>query len=251
MVTLDRWGWVTIASLAVAFVSSVIATPVETAIARGFFVITVVGGIVAGAGLRGSRTQATVAIIASGLVLGQRAQGGHPVADPPSPDWRVALTSPDDAATVQMRLDEPGFRAVASRADSAWVYVCAEGIGGRDSGLVLDLRTDRTTVTVEFATKDAVGARSRPGQGGMYRAPIDLEVLRQASIATLSLRAPHVQYTPVRICGTHSIRPSWGEATSVLIRGGVASAPSPKGPGRWVIELRLVDPDDRLLLAWY
>jgi hypothetical protein len=248
MVTLDRWGWVTITSLAVVFAASVIVAPLETAIARGFFVVTVVGAIVAGAGLRGRRTQAIAAAIMALLVVGQRMPGGYPVADPPSPDWRAALTSPDDTATVQMRLDHPEFRAAVARAEAAWAYVCAEGIGGRDAALALDLRTDRTIITCILGAKNAVGARSRPEQGGMYRTPVPLDTLRTATQAMVSLRAPN---GPVRVCGTHSIRPSWGEATSLLFRGGVATAPSPKGPGRWVIELRLVDADDRLLIAWY
>ena len=247
MVTLDRWRWATLGSLALAFVASVAATSLDTAIARVFFVVTIVGGIVAGAGLRGRRTQAAVAASMALLVVGQRVPG-HPVADPPSPDWRAALESPDDYATVMMRLDLPEFRAAASRAERAWVYVCAEGFGGRDDALALEVRTDQSTFSSTLGAKDAIGARSRPEQGGMYRIPVPLETIRTASEATFSLRAPD---GPVRVCGTHSVRPSWGEATSVLLRQGVATAPSPKGPGRWVIELRLVDPDDHLLIAWY
>ena len=248
MVTLDRWRWLTIGSLLVAFAASVVATPADTAIARGFFVVTVVGGIVAGAGLRGRRTQAATAGIACLLVVGQRLPGGLPVADPPSPDWRAALTSPDDKATVQMRLDLPEFRAMVTRAASAWAYVCAEGFGGRDDALAVALHTDTTEFGFKLGAKDAIGARPRPEQGGMYRAPVPLEALRGAAQASISVQAPSGS---VRICGTHSIRPSWGEATSLLIRGGVATAPSPKGSGRWVIELRLVDADERILLAWY
>ena len=248
MVTLDRWRWVTTGSLVVAFAASVVATPADTAIARGFFVVTIVGGIVAVAEVRGRRTQAATAGIACLLVVGQRLPGGFPVADPPSPDWRAALTSPTDTATVQMRLDLPQFRAMATRAASAWVYVCAEGFGGRDDALTVALHTDTTALGFTLGTNDAVGARPRPEQGGMYRAPVPLEALRNATQASISVKAPSGS---VRICGTHSIRPSWGKATSMLIREGAATAPSPKGPGRWVIELRLVGPDDRLLLAWY
>ena len=247
MVTLDRWRWVTIGSLVVAFAASVVAAPADTAIARGFFVVTVVGGIVAGAGLRGRRTQALSATILAALVVGQRTPG-QSVADPPSPDWKVALASADDVASVRMRLDTPEFRVAASRADRAWAYVCAEGIGIGDGGLILNIRTDTAVATAQIGPADAIGARPRPEQGGMYRTPIDLNVLRDASQANLSLQAPR---GPVRVCGTHSIRPSWGGPTSALIRGGITTAPSPKGPGRWVIEIRLVGPDDRLLLAWY
>ena len=248
MVTLNRWQWATIGALVVAFASSVIETPTETAIARGFFVVTVVGGIVAGAGLRGPRTQAAAAVIVASLVVGQRLPGGRPVADPPSPDWRAELAEAYSVATVRMRLDLPEWRAAISRADSAWAYVCAEGLAGRDGALLLELQTDRTVFVAELGAKDAIGARPRPEQGGMYRTPINLDVLRGTAHVTLSLSAPN---GPVRVCGTHSIRPSWGEPTSALIRNGTATAPSPKGPGRWVIELRLFGPNDRLLLAWY
>lgn len=247
MVTLDRWRWVTIGSLVVAFAASVVATPADTAIARGFFIVTVVGGIVAGAGLRGRRTQALSATILAALVVGQRTPG-YSVADPPSPDWKVALASADEVASVRMRLDTPEFRVAVSRADSAWAYVCAEGIGVGEGGLILDLRTDTAVATAQIGPTDAIGARPRPNQGGMYRTPINLAVLRDATQATFSLQAP---LGPVRVCGTHSIRPSWGEPTSALVRGGITTAPSPKGPGRWVIEIRLVGPEDRLMLAWY
>ncbi len=251
MVTAGRMRAASVAATVAALAISVAGTPAQTAIARAFFVVTILAGLVAGAGLRGPRTQLAVALAALVLVIGQVIPGGRPVTEPPSPDWRAVLETTSDRAEVRMRLDASAWRDALGRASAAWAYVCAEGIGSREHALTLHVQTDQAQMAVPVGAPNAIGARPRPEQGGMYRVPVRLDSLHEASVATLSVTLAGTSPTPVRLCGTHSIRPSWGEPTSALVRGGIATAPGPKGPGRWVIELRLVGANDRLLLAWY
>lgn len=244
------WRATTGAALVVALAGSVAGASAEAAVARTFFVVTVLAGLVAGAGLVGARTQAVMAIVAAALVLGQRVPG-HPVADPPSPDWRGTLHLPGDRAEVRMRLDGPEWRAALARAATAWGLVCAEDVGTRPQALRLDLRTDRETVSLPVGAANAVG-RARAGESRRYRVPVPLDALRGADAVTVAVALAD-DGPPLSLCGTHVIRPSWGEPTSVLIRadGVVEPAPSPRGPGRWGIELRLSDADGRVILAWY
>lgn len=241
---------VAFSALAFALAASLIGAPLPTAIARAFFVVTVLAGLVAGAGLVGPRTQVGAALTALILVVGQTLPLSRSVADPPSPDWRRELESADDRAEVRMRLDAPGWRAALAGAADAWAYVCAEGVGASDSALTLRIQTDRDAWETTIGAGDAIGARPRPEQGGMFRTAVPLSFLRGASEANFEV-ARTANAGVVRICGTHTIRPSWGEPTSLLVRGGVSVAPSPKGPGRWVIELRLTDAQGRLLISWY
>jgi hypothetical protein len=78
---------------------------------------------------------------------------------------------------------------MATRAASAWVHVCAEGFGGRDDALTVALHTETTALGFTLGANDAVGARPRPEQGGMYRAPVPLEALRNATQASISFSA--------------------------------------------------------------
>ena len=253
MVTLDRWRWVTIGSLVVAFAVSVVATPADTAIARGFFVVTVVGGIVAGAGLRGRRTQAVSAIAACVLVVGQRTPG-QPVADPPAPDWRVQLDNADDRATVVIGLEDPQWRTAMAQADGIGAYVCAEAIGDRERALMLTISGANGSMQVTLGSRQASGARARPNQGGFYRADVPKAMLSGIPNVTVTVSRDDADGPPAIapfLCGAHILRSSAYSSSSVLHRKGQMLVPGPKGPGRWVIELRAEGRDGRVLLAWY
>lgn len=253
MVTLDRWGCVTIASLAIAISSSLLATPFETSLARGFFVVTVVGGIVAGAGLHGSRTQAMMAIIASGLVILQR-MPGHPIADPPAPDWRVQLENADDQASVVIGLTDPEWQSAVTESDRIGAYVCAEAIGDRDRALTLTISGANGSMDFAIGAKQAIGARARPNLGGFYRANIPKAILSGIPELTLSVTRDDSDEEPnvaPFLCGAHILRWSQNSSRSSLLRSGQLLVPGPKGPGRWVIELRAEDANGHVILAWY
>ena len=254
MVTVDHWQRVTITALVVAFTASVVATPSETAMARGFFVIAVVGGIVASAGLRGTRQQASVAVILSGLIVSQRLPWGHPVAEPPAPDWRVQLENVDDRASTVIVLAEPEWQAALARAHSVGVYICAEAIGQRDRALTLTLSGANGSMNFPIGTNQAFGARARPNQGGFYRANVPKAIISGIPEITLSVTRDDFDERPSVapfICGAHILRSSRYASQSTLLRSGRLLTPGPKGLGRWVIELRAEDAKGHVILAWY
>ena len=236
---------------ALTLVVAIIGAPWETAIARGFFVVSIGFGIIAGSGLIGARTQFATALVILTLAVAQRLPG-QPVSNPPSPNWTRTITGTSQVAEHRFSLFEPAWKTALSRSASTSLLVCAEAIFDQLDAMAVTITTTNGTFARVVGEEDVYGARARPDRGGFYRIPVQRDLFDRADGATVTVSASQTRTRPFRLCGTHSIRPGVDPNASRFFDGTEWIAPpGPTNHTRWLIELRLADKDGRTILAWY
>lgn len=243
--------------------ASVIGAPAHAAWARLFFVIVLLGGLIATARLVGPGAQVALALALVVLVVAQRAIA-RPVAVPPSSQWTAPLAGPDQMVrhVVNLPVDRPEWSALWQRAAGAAVYVCARGPLAEEDELRLYVN-DEFLVTITQAL--AFGPRPQPTSIGFYRVPLSRSLLERQNPATFLLRrgpspsgspspaaaSAGAIHSPIEICGTFSYRPTAGLESSAFFDGVAWSSPGTTQRGRYLIELRLEDREMGALQAWY
>jgi hypothetical protein len=237
--------------LLVAAVSA-IGVPAETVLARLFFVMVLVGGVVAALSVLGGRAQLAASLAVLGLVVVQMT-AQRPIQDPPSSQWTVELRGPGQLIrhVIAPPLGSAGWDRAWAAASGAAAYVCARGPLEDRDGLDLYLngqRLDRLTQEVAF------GPRPQPSSVGFYRVPVPRTVVERQPRLVFELRrdpAAPATARPVEICGTFTYRPTAGLDSSAFFDGGTWTSPGPMQRGRYLIELRVERDPGRPLLALY
>jgi hypothetical protein len=240
------------AFFAAAVVASCIGVPLPTFLARLFFVLVLAGGLVAGAGLLGSRGQVTAAATLLLLVIAQRAID-RPVSEPPSNQWTASLAAGQIIRhTIKLPVDTRQWRTWWQHATGAAAYVCVRGPLSASDGVQLSLNQQLVaTITQE----QAFGLRPEPTSIGFYRLPLERASLeaQQPSVFELT-RAPGADPRPIEVCGTSSYRPTAGLDASAFFDGTRWTSPGLTQHGRFLVEVRIeqVDGDDvRPIAALY
>lgn len=218
--------------------------------ARLFFFITLLGGIVAAAGLLGPRAQLAAALLLLSLVATQRLVE-RPLAIPPSSQWTTPLAGPSQVVrhTVRLPTGDPAWPRLWTRAVGAAVFVCARGPLIPEDGLLLHLGDEPVA---RLTQEQAFGARPQPTSIGFYRLPVSRTLLERHSEAVFTLRrAPGSTPRPIDICGTFSYRPTAGPNSSAFFDGATWTSPGAEKGGRFLIEVRLEDAAGRPFSIWY
>ncbi len=236
---------------ALTLVVAIIGAPWETAVARGFFVVSIGFGLIAGSGLIGARTQFGTAFVIFILAVAQRLPG-QPVSNPPSPNWTRTITDTRQVAEHRFSLSESAWKTALSKSANTSLLVCAEAILDQLDAMTVTITTANGTLARVVGAEDAYGAHPRPDRGGFYRIPIQRDLFDRADGATVTVSASQTRTPPLRLCGTHSIRPGVDPNASRFFDGTEWIAPpGPTSHTRWLIELRLADQGGRTILAWY
>jgi len=231
-------------------VVSLAGVPAATAVARLFFLVVLVPGLIAGAGLLGRRAQIGVAAALLVLAVMQRAID-RPVAQPPSSQWTSELRGPDQVIrhTIILPLGTREWQSWWRRASGAAVYVCARGPLRAEDGLQLWLNGTRLAT---IAQEQAIGPRPQPTSVGFYRLPVERGDLERNARAVFELRRPpDATVRPVEVCGTFSYRPTAGLEASAFFDGRFWSSPGTERRGRFIVELRIEKDPGRPLAALY
>ncbi len=236
---------------ALTLVVAIVDTPWETAIARGFFVVSIGFGLIAGSGLIGARTQFATGFVILTLAVAQRLPG-QPVSNPPSPNWTRTIADTSQVAEHRFSLSETAWKTALSKSANTSLLVCAEAILDQLDAMTVTIATSNGTFARVVGAEDAYGAHPRPDRGGFYRIPIQRDLFDRVDGATVTVSASQTHTPPLRLCGTHSIRPGVDPNASRFFDGTEWIAPpGPTGHTRWLIELRLTDQAGRTILAWY
>ncbi len=236
---------------ALTLVVAIADTPWETAVARAFFVVSIGFGLVIGSGLIGARTQFATALLILTLAVGQRLPG-QAVSNPPSPNWTRTISDTREIAEHRFSLSETAWKTALSKSANASLLVCAEAILDQPDAMTVKIATNNGTVARVVGADDAYGAHPRPDRGGFYRIHIQRDLFDRADEATVTVTTSKILTPPLRLCGTHSIRPGVDPNASRFFNGtGWITPPGPTSHTRWLIELRLADQDGRTTLAWY
>ncbi|MSQ43068.1 MAG: hypothetical protein EXR45_02495 [Chloroflexi bacterium] len=226
-------------------------TPWETAVARGFFVVSIGFGLIAGTGLIGARTQFATAFVVLTLAVAQRLPG-QAVSNPPSPNWTRTIADTNQVAEHRFSLAEAAWKNALSNSANTSLLVCAEAVLDQPDAMTVTVATSNGTLTRLIGAEHAYGAHPRPDRGGFYRIPIQRELFDRVEEATVTVSASTTRTPPLRLCGTHSIRPGVDPNASRFFSGTEwVAPPGPTSHTRWLIELRLADKDGRTILAWY
>jgi hypothetical protein len=230
--------------LGAALLVSLVGVSPPSALARLFFVAVLLGAVVAGAGLVGSRTQlVTAAVLLVLVVLGRAID--RPVTEPPSSQWTRPLVGPEQLIQHEIAVPAgtPSWEAVWRRASGAFVYVCARSPLEAADGVELQANgVSLGTIT------EALAAGPRPGPTfvGFYRVPVERAVLERETPARFVLRRQTGATSgPVPVCGTFAIRPTAGQGASRYFDGASWWLPGVTQRGRFTIELRLEDAQGR------
>lgn len=238
------------ALLGVAAVVSLVAVPAPTLLARLFFVLVVLTGLVAGAGLVGPRVQLVTAA-AILLLSGAERLPIRPLHDPPLGQWTVELTSTTQVVehTLQLPVTSPQWARLWQEAASAHVYLCAQGTVYPEQDLLVEANGEPLGTV-------GPGEIYGPPRGdttlGFYRLPVSREFLEAHQPLTVRIRRTSARDDrPVALCGTFSYRPTASPLSSVLRDGGVPWFPWQDRQGRFIVEVRLEAADGRILAAWY
>ncbi len=236
---------------ALILVVAIVDTPWETAVARGFFVVSIGFGLIAGSGLIGARTQFATAFVILTLAVAQRLPG-QAVSNPPSPNWTRTISDTSELAEHRFSLTETAWKAALSKSSTTSLLVCAEAVLDQPDAMTVTIATNNGTVTRVVGAEDAHGAHPRPDRGGFYRMPIQRDLFDRAGEATVTVSTSKTLTPPLRLCGTHSIRPGVDPNASRFFSGTEwITPPGPTSHTRWLIELRLADQHGRTILAWY
>ncbi len=240
-----RWSLV---ALAVAV--SVAVVPSSAALARLFFVVVILGGLVATLG-RLSASVATLAATAALLLVGVQRLPVRPVIDPPSSQWTQPLRGPDQVVRhiIDLPVGQKQWSELWRRAAAAAVWVCARGPLAPSDGLELLVNGQlQATITEEAAA----GPRPQPTSIGFYRVPVERALLERSRPATFELhRAAGATSRPIEICGTFTYQPTAGIESSTFFDGVAWSSPGPSRQGRFVIELRFENAAGQVFAAFY
>lgn|GEM_PF-801655 len=239
------WGIV-----AAALIVSIAGTPLSAALARLFFVVVMLGGLVATLG-RLSASVATFTATAALVLVSVQRLPVRPVVDPPSSQWTQPLQGPDQVVrhVIQLPVGQGQWSELWHRAAGAAVWICARGPLVPSDGLQLVVNGQLLATITEEA---AAGPRPQPTSIGFYRVPVERTLLERSRPATFELRrAAGADGRPIDICGTFTYRPTAGIESSTFFDGVVWSSPGPSRQGRFVIELRFENAAGQIFAAFY
>ena len=232
-----------------ALLVGVIGAPPPTMWTRLYFGVLILCGVVALAGLAGQRVQLAVAAVICVLALSQRV-GHHTVADPPPSQWTAFLREPTQRIEHQVLLPvgSASWDRLWRHATSAGIYVCARGPLTPEARLQVLVGDELlATLTESYA----FGPRPQPTSVGFYRVPVSRRALEKERPATLVLRQEAGAGQPAEICGTFSYRPTAGLGASRFFDGVAWSSPGLTQQGRFLLEVRIEDAEQRALAAFY
>jgi hypothetical protein len=158
------WGIV-----AAALIVSIAGTPLSAALARLFFVVVMLGGLVATLG-RLSASVATFTATAALVLVSVQRLPVRPVVDPPSSQWTQPLQGPDQVVrhVIQLPVGQGQWSELWHRAAGAAVWICARGPLVPSDGLQLVVNGQLLATITEEA---AAGPRPQPTSIGFYRVP--------------------------------------------------------------------------------